>query len=94
MYYHGTSSALGITEFLLPPEQSARLSEFGRKRNLDKVFFTLDVGSAKIYARKAAKRFGGKPLILKVNPIGEVTVLQATPGTTVLMADKAEVISD
>lgn len=91
-FYHGTSSALGITTTLLPPENSARLAELGRKRNLDKVFFTRDKRSANIYARKAVKRFGGKPVVLQIVPKGCIVVLQAAPGTTVFMADSAEVL--
>lgn len=91
-FYHGTSSALGITTTLLPPVKSARLAELGRKRNLDKVFFTRDRRSANIYARKAVKRFGGKPVVLRIEPLGGSVVLQTTPGTTVFMADGAEVL--
>lgn len=93
LYYHGTSSALGIDSMLLPPEASNKLSEVGRKKNLDKVFFTRDRRSAEIYAHKAVKVFGGQPVILQVSPVGSVDVLQSTPGTTVLMASAAKVIS-
>lgn len=92
MYYHGTSSALGITDRLLPPDNSGKLSEAGRRRNLDKVFVTKDIGSAEIYARKAVKRFGGKPVILTVDPEGDIVTLQSAPGTTVFMACGALVL--
>ena len=91
-FYHGTSSALGITTTLLPPARTRRLAELGRKRNLDKVFFTRDRRSASIYARKAVKRFGGQPVVLQIEPIGSIVVLQEAPGTTVFMADGAEVL--
>jgi hypothetical protein len=68
------------------------LAELGRKRNLDKVFFTQDKRSAAIYARKAVKRFGGQPVVLQIEPVGSVVVLQTAPGTTVFMADSAEVL--
>ena len=92
-FYHGTSSALGITTALLPPEKTERLAELGRKRNLDKVFFTRDAKSAEIYAKKAVKRFGGKPVVLLVAPTGAIDIVQDTPGTTVLMADGGVVMA-
>ena len=33
---------------------TGRLSEEGRKKNLDRVFFTSSIGSARIYAGRAA----------------------------------------
>lgn len=92
IYYHGTSTALGIEGELLPPSRTERLSEVGRKKNLDKVFFTRDKGSAEIYAKKAVKQFGGEPVIYIIEPVGNITVLQDTPGTTVFMADSANVV--
>ena len=92
MFYHGTSTALCITTVLLPPEKSERLAEVGRKINLDKVFFTRDQRSAGIYARKAVKRFGGKPIVLEVEPTGDIVEIQNTPGTTVYMSDCAKVL--
>lgn len=91
-FFHGTTTALGITTTLLPPAKTERLAELGRKRNLDKVFFTRDQRSASIYAHKAVKRFGGKPVVLVINPVGCIVVIQEAPGTTVLMADGAEVL--
>lgn len=88
-FYHGTSSALGITTSLLPPLKTSKLSESGRRKNLNKVFFTYDRRSASIYADKAVKRFGGNPVVLNVIPIGNIELLQSAPGTTVLMADEA-----
>lgn len=92
IFYHGTSTALGIENIILPPEQTTKLSEVGRKRNLNKVFFTRDPRSAESYAHKAVKNFGGDPIIYKVKPVGAVDVLQATPGTSVYMADAAEIL--
>lgn len=91
-YFHGTSSALGITDTLQPPAKSDRLSEVGRKKNLDKVFFTRDAKSAEIYAKKAVKQFGGEPIVYMIRPVGEITVVQDTPGTTVFMADSATIV--
>lgn len=92
MFFHGTTPELGIKEKILPPGQTGRLSESGRKKNLDKVFFTVDKSSALIYARKAVKRFGGNPVILTVEPVGDITPIHMKAGTSVLMADSAVVI--
>lgn len=92
VFFHGTSSVLGITDILLPPTKTTLLAELGRKKNLDKVFFTLDFNSAGIYADKAVKRFGGKPIVLRVLPNGKIVVVQARKGTTVYMADSAKVL--
>lgn len=91
IYYHGTSSVVGIGDKLLPPNMTDVLSEKGRLKNLDKVFFTKDIGSAKIYAGRAVQRFGGTPVIYKVHPVGRISTLQDSPGTTVYFADWAYV---
>jgi len=39
----------------LPPANTGNISEKGRKKNLDKVFFTKDLKSAKIYADRAKR---------------------------------------
>jgi hypothetical protein len=93
-FYHGTSSILGLEPgmVLLPPNETEKISEKGRKKNLDRVFFTQDVGSAKIYAGRAVQRFGGKPTIFKIEPEGNVEQLNATPGTTVFMSPKAKIV--
>ena len=83
MYYHGSSTACGIDYMLLPPEDSGFLQEEGRKKNLDKVFFTTDLGSARIYAGRAVNRFGGSPVIYRVIPMGRVTCLTNVVGSSV-----------
>ena len=93
IYYHGSSTALGIDRFILPAQETEKLAEMGRKKNLDKVFFTKDQRSAEIYAHKAVKQFGGDPIVYKVKPVGEVGALNVAPGTSVYMADAAEVVS-
>ena len=66
-FYHGTARKFRIGEELVPPkEHGFEISEKGRKKNLDKVFFTSDVGSAKIYARRAVNSYGGIPHIYEV----------------------------
>jgi len=92
-YYHGTNREFAPGDYILPPAETGEISEKGRKKNLDKVFFTLDKGSAKIYAGRATKSFGtGSPNIYKVQPIGSIEWLNKQKGTTVLMAPMAKVI--
>jgi len=89
-FYHGTSDKiLSIGDRLIPPKDTGMLSEKGRKKNLDKVFFTNDKRSASIYAQKAAKQFGGNPVVYTISPVGDIEVLNNTPGTTVYNADWA-----
>lgn len=85
-YYHGSSSALGIQHQLLPPSVTGVIQEVGRKKNLDKVFFTKDIGSARIYAGRAVRRFGGDPIVYRAIPMGDVEEIQSAPGTTVYSA--------
>ncbi len=90
-YYHGTSRKL--KGFITPPmEHGLEIQERGRKKNLDKVFITRDLGSAKIYAGRAKNVFGGKPVIYRVEPIGKMTTINAAKGTTVFAVDKAKII--
>ena len=63
IYYHGTTDANGIDFILLPPVVTDSLSEKGRKKNLDRVFYTHDLGLARIYAGRAARSIGGNPII-------------------------------
>lgn len=83
MFYHGTSSAVGITFRLLPPAETGVMQEVGRKKALDRVFFTADRRSADVYAGRAVQRFGGRPVVYRVIPMGEVEVINTSPGTTV-----------
>ncbi|AGJ71639.1 hypothetical protein Lw1_gp233 [Escherichia phage Lw1] len=66
VYYHGSCTAAGIESMLLPPCASETLSEKGRKKNLDRVFFTADIGLARIYAGRAARSIGGDPVLYRV----------------------------
>lgn len=90
-FFHGTSDKiLSIGDKLIPPKDTGMLSERGRKVNLDKVFFTHDKQSAFAYARKAVKAFGGgNPVVYEISPVGNIGVLNDTPGTTVFHADWA-----
>lgn len=91
MFFHGTSTAvLSDGSFLLlPPSVTGVISEEGRKINTDKVFFTKDIGSARIYAGRACGKFGGNPIIFRVIPMSEIISLNQSPGTSVFMADWA-----
>jgi len=84
-YYHGTSTAVvPLDEFrLLPPDETGNLSEAGRIKNLDMVFFTEDYNYANIYAQRAVNQFGGDPVIFRVIPMGDVRTINDKPGATV-----------
>lgn len=90
--YHGTSAEV-LSREVLPPDATQVISEKGRKKNLNKVFFTKEPKSAEIYAKRAASSYGGNPRVLKVIPMGEVTTVNENQGTTVFHAPKAVVLS-
>ena len=66
-FYHGTSTALGLRKWLLPNAQTGVVREGRAKRN-DEVYVTNCILSAKKYAVKAAKKFGGAPIVYIVRP--------------------------
>ena len=90
-FYHGTSTNIPINDKLLPPLMTDTIAEVGRKKNLDRVFFTSDYNSAQIYARKAVREFGGDVIIYLVHPVGPIETVQSTQGTTVYAAKWAYV---
>ena len=71
VFYHGTSDALEIHE-LLPADETGILRDSGRQHMIDKVFFTDRIDVARRYAFKAVERFGGNPVVYRVQPIGDV----------------------
>lgn len=73
MYYHGTTTALGIVSELRAPVETGVLREEWRKKHLDCVYFTTSKLSAAKYARKACLKYGGVPQILIVKPCGITT---------------------
>jgi len=98
VFYHGTSDAVVPvgTRDILPPSQTGILSEAGRKKNLERVFFTRDAGYAKIYAGRSCANFGGNPVVFRVSPCGKVDTISDRRGASVLTASSAlveEVIS-
>ena len=60
----------------------------GRKKNVDKVYFTDSLLSAQKYAVKAAEKYGGTPVVYEVKPVGEYI----NCNTNEYIADKARVI--
>ena len=93
-FFHGTSTNVGIGDKLIPPHMTGTLSEVGRKKNLDLVFFTADRSSARVYAGRSVRKFGGEPIIYRVYPVGDVTVLNRDAGTTVYAAPWAYAVED
>lgn len=94
VFYHGSSKKLEPGDLVLPPTETGKQSEKSRKKNRDRVFFTKDKGSAKIYADRARKELGGKSHIYKIKPIGNIEWVNKNKGTTVLMAPKAKVVEE
>ncbi len=72
IYFHGTTTALGIRRRILPPAVTGVLREEWRKKYIDKVFFTTSPLSAAKFAVKAAVKYGGEPIIYRVSPKGEI----------------------
>lgn len=89
VYYHGTTSIANINHLLLPPSDTSVISEKGRNKNLDRIFFTTDIGLAKIYAGRATKSLGGEPIILRVVSPVNVVCLSGEAGASVYHADWA-----
>ena len=95
--FHGTSSSVvGAGEYcLVPPCESGKLQEAGRKVRLDCVFATPDEGLARVYAGRAARRFGGRPVVLEVSLPDRLTVVESgsRPGAVVLVAPGGWIVS-
>ena len=96
MFYHGTTTAANIGHKLLPPKATNVISEKGRKKNLDRVFFTKDIGLARIYAGRAARSYGGDPVVYRVISPVDVVCMNDAKGATVYHASAAfcEVVRD
>ena len=89
-FYHGTSDALNIEDMILPSSQTKILREDWRRKLTDKVFFTDSLMSAQKFAKKAAKKYGGNPVVYEVKPIGFIM----NPNTNEYIADKAKIIRE
>lgn len=70
-YYHGTSTALDIKDSLRAPMETGKQTE-KRSQRRGKVFFTNSLESAQHYAGVAVKKWGGEPVVYKVEPFGRV----------------------
>jgi hypothetical protein len=88
-FFHGSSTAAGIEHKLLPPSETDVLSEQGRKKNLDRVFFTADKGLAKVYAGRAARSVGGEPVLYRVVAPVDTVCLRDDAGASVYHASWA-----
>lgn len=69
-FYHGTSDAMIASGLLLPPTRTGTLRESWREKLLDKVFLTISLRSAEMYAKKACEKYGGKPVVYVAKPLG------------------------
>lgn len=88
-YYHGSCSEANIDFMLCPPDSTGVISEVGRKKNLGRVFFTEDIGLARIYAGRAARSIGGEPRLYRVVSPVDVVCLSDVKGATVYHAEWA-----
>ena len=71
-FYHGTSTNIKIDGFILPPVITYNQREDFRKKHADKVFSTDSIKSAKMYAKKACEKYGGKPIVYIGNIIYDI----------------------
>lgn len=71
-YYHGTSTIFNMNTYILPPSKTTILREGWRKTDIGVVFSTISYKSAYAYAKKAVEKYGGKPIVYKVIPLGHV----------------------
>ena len=83
VFYHGSCTKAGIEFMILPPVDSNTISEKGRNKNLDRVFFTEDLGLAKVYAGRASKSIGGDPVLYRVVMPVDAVCMNDTKGATV-----------
>ena len=70
IFYHGTTTAFNLMkgDILLPAIMTGNLREDWRKKHIDKVFFTNSLLSAEKFAKKAANKYGGEPIVFIVKP--------------------------
>ena len=71
--YHGTTDKLPIKNFILPASQTRVLREDFRNYNTGVVFLTSSLPSAEKYAKKAASKFGGNPVVYDCIPVGTLS---------------------
>ena len=86
-FYHGTTDMFEI-DMIKPAQETNNLREEWRKKLTNKVFFTPSFLSAQKYAKKAAQKYGGNPIVYIVKPIGDVWHIN----TNEYVADRAKII--
>ncbi len=86
-FYHGTTDIFKI-DTIKPAQETNNLREEWRKKLTNKVFFTPSLMSAQKYAKKAAQKYGGEPIVYIVKPIGDVWHIN----TNEYVADRAKII--
>lgn len=69
-FYHGTSDTFGILKRILPSNITGIERELRNKKRTDMVYISTSALSAANYAKKAASKFGGKPILYIVAPTG------------------------
>lgn len=69
-YYHGTTSIWGNLTRILPPDSTGIERELRSRKRTDMVYITPSALSAANYAKKAAEKFGGVPVLYQVEPHG------------------------
>jgi hypothetical protein len=71
--FHGTSSAFNLGDVITPAEVAGVPSVHNSSENLPNLtsnaFATQDMDMARTYAKRAAKKFGGSPLVYRVEPV-------------------------
>lgn len=72
VFYHGSSTIDEDCCYLECPKKTGIIQEKGRLKNLDKVFFTMDKGTANIYAGRSYNSNGGVKRLFRVIPIGNI----------------------
>ena len=88
-FYHGSSSTANIESLLMAPDSTGVISEKGRNKNLNRVFFTKDIGLARIYAGRACRSYGGEPKLYRVICPVDVVCLDDRKGASVYHAEWA-----
>lgn len=88
-FYHGTTTALEIGDFILPPKQTGKQTE-PRVQRRGKIFLTQDLDYAYQYANIATKKWGGEPVVYEVIPDGYVKQI-AGPPKSAFHAEKAKI---
>ena len=93
--YHGSSTAvISDATVLRAPEDTGVLQEQGRKKRLNCIFSTPNEGLARIYAGRAVRRFGGRPVILTVSLPERDTIVDpgSKPGATIYVSPGAWIV--